>query len=344
MINQSITYILNIAFNRGASIGAAIPLGNEWNSGEKSAVKTSTYIAFMVIMTFGASLTLTLLPASKVVRADGASVSLHKFSNWKRELVEVMNLFKDWRMLILIPLFAGSNWFYVYQHNIFNSPGFMSIRARSLNNLLYWTMQIFGAGIFGWLMDSPKLGSRRQRAILGNVGTLVAIVSIWIGAVVIQKSFSRESVKLPGYVQIDVYDKEYVGLVIEYALFGIIDAVYQGYIYWLLGTMTNDTERAARYGGFYKTIQNAFYAIANQLESQEVPYMTQLIIVFTINTVGLLLSIIVAWTVPNVTVETVDNLENSDDPATLVSGQIETQENEALPMNERIPDKEKAEV
>jgi hypothetical protein len=296
----------------------------------------------MVIMTFGALLTLALRPASKVVRSDGSPVSLHKFSNWKRELVEVLKLFKDWRMLILIPLFAGSNWFYVYQHNIFNTPGYMHIRARSLNNFLYWLMQIFGAGIFGWLMDSPKLGSRRQRAILGNIGTLVAIVAIWAGAVVIQKTFTRESIKLPTHKQIDVYDKEYVGLVIEYALFGIIDAVYQGFIYWLMGTMTNDTERAARYGGFYKTIQNAFYAIANQLEAQKQPYMTQLIIVFAINTIGLILSFIVSWTVPNVTVETVDNLQDGVAAATLVSGQVETQEIGSF--KERVDINEKAEV
>jgi hypothetical protein len=299
----------------------------------------------MVIMTFGAFLTLTLVPANKVVRSDGSPVSLHKFSNWKREIVEVLKLFKDWRMLTLIPLFAGSNWFYVYQHNIYNSaPGFMSIRARALNNLLYWMMQIVGAGIFGWLMDSPKLGSRRQRAIFGNAGTLIAIVAIWIGAVIIQQRFTRESVKVPGYVRIDVYDKEYAGLVIEYALFGVIDAVYQGYIYWLLGTMTNDTERAARYGGFYKTIQNAFYAIANQLESQQVPYMTQLITVFAINTVGLLLSFAVAWTVPNVTVETIDSLQEGVAAGTLVGGQVENQENGYLQVNERIASKEKAEV
>ncbi|KAG2209434.1 hypothetical protein INT47_008276 [Mucor saturninus] len=308
-------------FNLGATLGAAIPLGNEWNSGTKAEVKISTYIAFIVIMGFGALLTLALLPASKVIRSDGTQVSLHKFSNWKREAIEVLKLFKDWKMLVLVPLFIGSNWFYTYQFNIYNSPNFMSIRARALNNLLYWLFQIVGAGCFGWFMDYAKLGSRKKRAIYGNTITLIIIVALWAGAFVIQKTFTRES-KSPE-TEIDVYDKRYPGLVVEYALFGLIDAVYQGFIYWLLGTMTNDTERAARYGGFYKAVQNASNAVANQLESNKVSYMTQLIITVVLNVVGLLLSYIVSFTVPDVTVETVDNLQIGLAVGTMVGGQIE---------------------
>ncbi|KAL7327353.1 hypothetical protein PS15p_205797 [Mucor circinelloides] len=336
-----------MVFNLGATLGAAIPLGNEWNSGTKTEVKITTYIAFMVIMVFGALLTLALLPANRVVRADGAQVSLHKFSNWKREAIEVLKLFKDWRMLILIPLFAGSNWFYTYQFQVYNGPGFMHIRARALNNLVYWLFQIIGAGIFGWFLDAERVGSRKQRAMYGNILTLIIIVALWIGAVVIQTRFTRESIKLDTWVQIDVYDKEYPGLVIEYALFGLIDAVYQGFIYWLLGTMTNDTERAARYGGFYKTIQNAANAVAGQLEAQHVAYMTQLIVVFVINVVGLILSFVVSWTVPNVTVETIDNLTDGNAVGTMVGGQIENLEavkehKEGGSINERLSEKAEA--
>ncbi|EIE79127.1 hypothetical protein RO3G_03832 [Rhizopus delemar RA 99-880] len=313
-------------FNLGATLGAAIPLGNEWNSGTKEAVKTSTYIAFMVIMAVGSLLTLALLPPRKVIRSDGAHVSLHKFSNWKREALEIIRLFTDWRMLILIPFFAGSNWFYTYQFNVYNGPYFMHIRARALNNLLYWIFQIIGAGLFGWFLDYERIGSRKMRAFAGCTVTLVVIVCLWIGGFVIQSRFTRESVESADYRPIDVFDAAYPGLVIEYALFGLIDAVYQGFAYWLMGTMTNDTERAARYGGFYKAIQNAAAAVANQLEANRIAYMSQLIVVFCFNVVGLLLAYVVCWTVPNVTVETIDNLVDGHTAATLVGGHIEHRE------------------
>lgn len=289
----------------------------------------------MVIMAVGSLLTLALLPPRKVIRSDGANVSLHRFSNWKREAFEVIKLFGDWRMLILIPLFAGSNWFYTYQYNVFNGPNFMHIRARALNNLLYWVFQIIGAGLFGWFLDLEKLGSRRTRAFAGCSVTLVVILALWIGAFVIQSRFTRESVTAVGYAPIDVYDAAYPGLVIEYALFGLIDAVYQGFAYWLMGTMTNDTERAARYGGFYKAIQNAGAAVANQLEANHISFMNQLITVFVFNVVGLLLAYVVCWTVPAVTVETVDNLVDGQAAAVLVGGQVEKMEDtKEIPINE----------
>ncbi|KAI8975666.1 major facilitator superfamily domain-containing protein [Mycotypha africana] len=312
-----------VVFNLGATLGAAIPLGNEWNAGSMPQVQTTTYIAFMVIMAFGAALSLALLPANKVVRSDGSHASLPKISNWKREALEVFKLFKDWRMLILIPLFAGSNWFYTYQFNVYNGPGFMTKRARSLNNVLYWLFQMIGAGLFGWFLDSHRLGTRKQRALYGNTITFIIILALWVGCIFIQKNFTREFVSLPSYVKIDVFDKEYPGLIIEYAFFGLIDAVYQGFIYWLMGTMTNDTERATRYGGFYKTIQNAANAIANQLEAQKVGYMTQLIVVMVINLVGLLLAYGVSWSVPDVTVETIDNLKDGHAVTTLVGGHVD---------------------
>ncbi|KAG1473418.1 hypothetical protein G6F56_000961 [Rhizopus delemar] len=294
-------------FNLGATVGAAIPLGNNFNN-QSSTVSTGTYIGFMCIMGFGAFLSLALLPAHKVIRADGSPVSLHKFSNWRRELIEIVALFRDWKMLCLIPLFAGSNWFYTYQFQVYNGGGFFSLRARSLNNLVYWLCQIIGAGFFGWLLDYERLGNRKTRAIMANTFVLITLVASWVGAIFVQKKFTFDSVKATGYVQTDIYSENYAGYVILYAIFGLVDAIYQGFIYWLLGTMTNDTERSARYGGFYKTVQNAANAISAQVDALHTPFMTQLIINFALEGFGLAMAYIVCFKVTDVTVEQVDNL------------------------------------
>ncbi|KAI8326714.1 major facilitator superfamily domain-containing protein [Choanephora cucurbitarum] len=319
-----------MVFNLGATVGAAIPLGNNWTS-SVNTVKTSTYIGFMCIMGFGAFLSLALLPPSKVIRANGSPVSLHKFSNWKREAYEVFRMFTDWKMICLIPLFFGSNWFYTYQYQVYNGGGFFTLRARSLNNLLYWLCQIIGAGIFGWLLDWSRLGSRRRRAMIGNAVVFVFLASAWIGCIFVQQKFTYQSVKEPGFVQADVYSPEFAGYTVLYAIFGFVDAIYQGFIYWLLGTMTNDTERAARYGGFYKTIQNAAAAIAAQVDAIHTPYMTQLYINFVIEGVGLLLAFVVCLQVSDVTVESVDNLmEHSKTAEVMVGGQVELVEGDDL--------------
>ncbi|KAI8083107.1 major facilitator superfamily domain-containing protein [Halteromyces radiatus] len=314
-----------MVFNLGAAIGAAIPLANNW-SNTTSNVNIGTYIGFMVLMTFGAALALGLSPPSKVVRNDGTHVSLHKFSNWKRESLEVIKLFMNWRMLILIPLFAGSNWFYTYQFQVYNGGGYFNLRARGLNNMMYWLFQIIGAGFFGWLLDLKGLGTRRRRALIGNTVVLITAIALWIGCIFIQKNFTYESAQsTPDSQKTDVYSPGYAGMLIEYALFGFMDSIYQGFAYWLMGTMTNDTERAARYGGFYKTIQNAFVAIAAQVDVIHTPYMTQLIVVFVLNVVGILLAYVVCFTVPDVTIEEIDNLQTGGKEIT-VGGHIETVE------------------
>ncbi|OAD78679.1 hypothetical protein PHYBLDRAFT_18519 [Phycomyces blakesleeanus NRRL 1555(-)] len=310
-------------FNLGATLGAAIPLGNDW-SNAKGTVNNSTYIAFMVVMAFGASMAIALLPASKVIRKDGTAVSSHKFSNWRREAIEVFKLFKDWRMLILIPLFAGSNWFYTYQFQVYNGGGYFNLRARGLNNLLYWLFQIIGGGFFGWLLDQGFLGDRRRRAYIGNTIVFVVLVALWTGCIFIQRRFDRDSVHAPGFQEMDVYDSGYAGMAIEYAFFGLADAIYQGFIYWLLGTMTNDSERCARYGGFYKTIQNAANAIASQVDATKTPYDVELYVVFALNGVGLLLSYVVCATVTTVTVEEIDNLADGHNAEVSVGGKIQT--------------------
>ncbi|CAO3590968.1 unnamed protein product [Absidia cylindrospora] len=317
-----------MVFNLGASVGAAVALGNEWSVGEANQVQSTTYYAFIVIMTVGACCGVILLPASKVVRNDGSRVSLHKYSNWKREALEVLKLFADWRMLILIPLMISSNWFYTYQQQGYNGGGYFNIRARALNNLLYWLMQIIGAGAFGWLLDLTAIGNRKRRAYIGNTIVLVALLALWIGCIFIQKRFTRASVDPtlnPGFVMMDVYSDGFGPLALEYALFGMADSIYQGFIYWLMGTMTNDTERSARYVGFYKTIQNAGNAIASQIDAQRTEFNIQLIIVFVLNMVGLVLAYVVCYTVPDVTVEEIDNLKDGGKEV-IVGGQVETVE------------------
>ncbi|KAI8987050.1 major facilitator superfamily domain-containing protein [Pilobolus umbonatus] len=292
-----------MVFNLGATVGAAIPLANNFNN-TSSTVNIGTYIGFMCIMGFGAFLSLTLLPAEKVIRSDGTPVSMHKFTNWKHEILEVLILFKDWRMLILIPLFSGSNWFYTYQFQVYNGGGFFDLRARSLNNLIYWLCQIVGAGLFGALLDFSKLGRRKSRAIIGNTVVLLVLVGSWIGAIYVQKLFTFESVKQSGFEQTDILTPNYAGYIVLYAVFGFVDAIYQGFIYWLLGTMTNDTQCAARYGGFYKTIQNAASAIASQVDALHTPYLTQVYINFVIEGAGIILAYIVCFNVEDVTIET----------------------------------------
>ncbi|KAI8070851.1 major facilitator superfamily domain-containing protein [Gongronella butleri] len=312
-------------FNTGATMGGAILLGLNFN-GSGNKVSLGTYIGFMVIMFCGSLMPLFLARPNKVIRGDGAPVSLHKYSNVTREALEVFKLFTNWRMLVLIPLFLSSNWFYTYQFQIFNGGGYFNLSARALNNFLYWLFQIFGGGFIGWMCDRKFLGTRRTRAFIVNTFTIAVCAALWGGCIKFQERFTAETlpiIKADPALQMGIGSDGYGGICFLYAMFGFMDSIYQGFAYWLMGTMTNDTERAARYGGFYKTIQNAGAAIAPQLATNGVSYLNQLIAVFALNVGGLLLAYIVCWTVPETTIEEIDNLEGVEGKETIVGGHIE---------------------
>lgn len=97
-------------------------------------------------MTFlGGALAWSLVNADDVVRKDGSKVVLMKHPTWKSEIVGLFETLRDdpW-VILLFPMFFASNWFYTYQFNDVNLAHF-NTRTRALNNVLYWTAQIFGA-------------------------------------------------------------------------------------------------------------------------------------------------------------------------------------------------------
>jgi hypothetical protein len=116
-------------FQFGAFIGSLIALAINIRKAGLSAVSTSTYIAFLIIIFTGVASTWLLLPPNKVVRPDGTIPTLEKASHPRDEIISFYHLLKDWRMIALIPMFFASNYFYAYQQaiNAFYFDGMCSL-------------------------------------------------------------------------------------------------------------------------------------------------------------------------------------------------------------------------
>lgn len=119
-------------FQFGSFIGAVIALSINIRKGGLSAVSTSTYLAFIIIMFVGTASTFLLVPPGKVVRGDGSIVKVQKSTSPKQELINMVHVMKDWRLWALLPMFFASNYFYAYQGalNAFHFNG----RTRMLSN------------------------------------------------------------------------------------------------------------------------------------------------------------------------------------------------------------------
>jgi MFS family permease len=266
-----------VIFNLGAVIGSLISLGNSINS-QSSTANEGTYIAFIVLMCSGSIIAFFMLPMSKVWKADHTKVIGQKHPNWKEELIALGKLLlSEKRILFLFPMFFASNWFYAYQFNDFNAGRF-NLRTRSLNSLLYWLSQMVGALVIGYILDMPWY-KRRTRAKIGWVIVFVLGMSIWGGGLAFEKQFTREDVTAgpngepPLLAPIDYKDGKYIGPMFLYIFYGVYDAVYQSFILWTLGAMSNNPKKTALYAGFYKGIQSAGAAVSWRLDAIKKPYL-----------------------------------------------------------------------
>lgn len=215
-------------FNLGGVVGSLIPLGLNINNPKGAGVQDGTYIAFIVLMLFGAILALFLCNADKVIRSDGSRVVLMKNPSWASEFVGLgKTIVSDPYILLLFPMFWSSNWFTTYQTNSVNGA-FFNIRTRSLNSLLYWFSQMIGAIVFGNCLDIERF-KRTTRAKASLVILFVLTFAIWGGGYKWQTGFTRENKPPLG----DWTDKGYLGPMFLYMFYGFYDAAWQCCVYWL---------------------------------------------------------------------------------------------------------------
>jgi hypothetical protein len=115
--------------------------------------------------------------------------------------------------------------------------------------------------------------------------------AIWTGTFFQQKTFDRSDAPLNW----DFTDTGTVwGPIFLYTLYGILDAMLQTSIYWLMGALSNDATTLARYAAFYKAVQSAGSAVSWSVDNMLVSYMNEMIINWVLTSFGLVLVFIVA--------------------------------------------------
>ncbi|KAM9915848.1 hypothetical protein OXX80_013817 [Metschnikowia pulcherrima] len=104
-------------------------------------------------------------------------------------------------------------------------------------------------------MDSKRF-SRPNRARMGYALLFITSLAIWGGGLKFQIGVTRENV---GDLElIDFKHKRYIGPMFLYMFYGAYDAIFQSFIFWILGTFSNNPKKVALYASFYKSLQSAF--------------------------------------------------------------------------------------
>ncbi|ORY24451.1 hypothetical protein BCR39DRAFT_581746 [Naematelia encephala] len=240
-----------IVFNLGGMIGAFIAFGQNYGLENAGTVSNSTYWAFIAIMLVGAILSLCLASPWKVVRSDGSR------AGHDPKLLGLNETFAQ-KVFFLIPMFFAANWFYSYQQNVVNGTSF-DLDGRELNSALYWGAQMFGGFAIGAVCDMPRL-TRPKRALAAWIFVFVFGNAVMGGGL----AFENLREKNPED-WIKFHTGAYAGPAILYFFYGMLDALWQGLSYWLLGAMCSTPELGGKLVAVYKVSQSVGAAIAYQL-------------------------------------------------------------------------------
>lgn len=319
-----------VIFNLGGVIGGIVPFVVNFNQGKDAPAKPlidAGYIVFVVLESLGAVSALLLAPPENVVRDDGSHVVLMKYTDVRYEALEILRLFMNKWMLLLVPMSVVSNFFYSYQWGAFNGSLF-TVRTRGLNSMLYWASQMIAAYAISFLHDA-RSASRRQRGLSSLALTTILANVMWGCTLFFQLRYthgplvdSGKTTDYPGGLIDFVESKRAAGPIILYCFMGIVDALWQSFAYWLIGTMTNDSQMLARYAGFYKGMQSLGATVAWQLDAHSIPLMTQLIINWVMLVFAVPFMAYVAWHIKDQS-EEVEDLQTDDDWLTKYNSNME---------------------
>ncbi|KAH7907552.1 MFS general substrate transporter [Hygrophoropsis aurantiaca] len=275
-------------FNLGGVVGSAVAFGANFHS-ESNGVGNGTYIAFLILTLIGVVLPVFLVDPLKMIRSDGTKVQPVKHASWKTEFLGLFIAVKaDPWIILLFPMFFASNYFYTWQFNGYNAALF-NIRARGLNNFVYWTSQIFGSFFIGFFILDSKRFRRRARAFIGWGIVFVFAFAVHIWAYFYQRTYTRASVP-PNATKMDFTDPAYPAHVWLMIFYGLLDSMWQTTVYWLMGAMSNDPAKLAVFTGFYKSLQSAGSAVIWRVDAQYAPYMNMFISTWCLAVGGLIVA------------------------------------------------------
>lgn len=263
-----------IIFNLGGTLGGFLAFGVNYNQGADDGTSSWTYIAFIIVMILGVCCSLLMVKPETVIRNDGSLVKVDRMPDWKGEAIEVLKLFVSPVMLLLLPLFMYSNWFYSY-HGFYNTTVF-NTRTNGFAAAFNYGSQMIGALLLGKWLDRPTASVRYKSYQSLAIITLLIFIMWGVGL------YAQLSLDLKygdeNKLNVDYTDSNFVPKLLLYMFYGCMDAVAQVWAYWLMGMLSDDMAALGRYAGFYKCVQSASAFVAWKLTGSEVDPLVQLLI------------------------------------------------------------------
>ncbi|KAK7900766.1 hypothetical protein LTR67_003050 [Exophiala xenobiotica] len=266
----------------GAMVGGIIPLLINRNSTEAAGVPPSVYIVFIVVMCIGMVGAFALMPPDKIIRDDGTKVGVVQARTFMEELKANLEIFRDWKLLIMIPAFLPAECFLVYGGSV--NAYHNNLRTRCLLSFISVVLQLPAGWGLQWILDNKNM-KRKTRAFIGLGVVGIPLIAAWIWEIVRTRNYDRSS---PIEHPMDWTDDGFVAIFFLFMMNWVFSSLWQYLILYFLGTLTNSPRKSANYAGVFRGILGAGEAICFGVDSIAVPYMKEAAVIFAFYTTGVL--------------------------------------------------------
>ncbi|KAL2434948.1 putative membrane protein C6F6.04c [Exophiala dermatitidis] len=267
----------------GAVVGGIIPLIINKDSTEAAGVPAPVYIVFIVMMGLGMIGAFALMPPSKITRDDGTQVGLVQARTFVEELKSNLEIFKDWKLLIMVPGFLPAECFLVYGGSV--NAYHNNLRTRCLLSFLAVVIQIPAGWALQAILDHKKW-KRQTRAFIGLAVVGIPLIGAWVWEIIRVRHYDRSN---PPARPMDWTDDGFVAIFFLFIMNWVFSSLWQYIILYFLGTLTNSPRKSANYAGVFRGFLGAGEAICFGVDSTEVPYMKEAAVIFAFYTAGVLI-------------------------------------------------------
>ncbi|KIW32554.1 uncharacterized protein PV07_04085 [Cladophialophora immunda] len=261
----------------GATIGSLIALAINIHRTETS-VAWQLYLAYVIIMCLATVAALFMARPETLRRNDGTALAIFKRPTLREEFKALWDAIRTREIiLMLLPLFVCES--YLAPYTSINGYSF-TLRTRTLNNVLYWLVQIPAGWVQYKIADSRRFG-RRTRAFILTTFVLIFVLGGLIGAIILTAGPDYRDRSLAG-PSIDWSESRYASRCVLYIVWGISYGMFFQLRLWFMGALSNDPIKLGRYSSLIPCLQAAGITVAFGIDSAKTTYWKQIVVWFTL--------------------------------------------------------------
>ncbi|KAI0025941.1 hypothetical protein F4780DRAFT_789418 [Xylariomycetidae sp. FL0641] len=283
-----VTTVLNMQ-STGSMLSGIIPVVINRHADTVAGVPRSVYIAFIAIMALCGFSGLLLRKPQKLKRDDGSTVAVDPARGVWEELSANLLIFKDWKLLAMLPAFLPCETYLVYSGSV--NAYHNNLRARSLLSMMAFLIQLpCGYGL-QCILDN-KRWQRRTRALVGLTVVAVPMIVAWIWEIIRTRNYDRS---VPVVRATDWSDPEFGWIFVLFVLTWVSCSLWMYVVMYFIGAITNSPQALTHYNGVFRGFLGAGEAIAFGVDSIGVPFVKEAGVIFAFYLWGICMFYYLGW-------------------------------------------------